>query len=344
MTDPQLLARIRRVWSTLSPREQAAIRQWIGNQRPPPDPGDGFAPEQFWEHCAYMDAIGNLLMRDCTFGPDWATKPNTLYSTWDDFSGDWSNSSTTQTEWGCWGTYGLAHAVLNMYGPIQKNISFTDCAWLAKDNPETGAPSTMRWGIRAFALMDAVFDRCSFSRGMGAGTQVALRANAAGGDITPQGVHRYENCTYTGIGDPKSERWGAFTISEHAPEGYDFQVADIAVEIVGCTIKGGHINWVDGNGKLVQSARGIMANGRNQVSIQGLTLDAPNPYSNWAVQLWNDNDVTLADSDIKYGLVEVKNAQKIDITGNKGGAILRVRNAQNHVIHDGPLAEGFQLG
>lgn len=355
---PELQSAFRRVrlaWPNMTDAERAlALRRLAALGQTPPPPDTGYAPEQFWEHCAYIDAIGNLLMRDCTLGYEWETKPTTHYSMWDDKSGNYAGKSIASTEWGCWGGNSLAHACLNLYGDIQKGVAFTDCAWLAAPNPFTEAPSWMRWGIRAFAVIDGVFDRCAFSRGMGAGTQVAIRKSAAGGHLTPSGVHRYEGCKYIGNGDPKSERFGAFTLSEHAPEGYGYDVADIAVEVNGCSLVGGHLSYVDGNGKLARSPRGIMANGRKSVSIVGLHMDYPEPLSDWAIQLWKDPMVRIADSFVLEGLVELVNPEKVDITGNNGNAKLvvwtgRERDAYGkwhggQKIHDAPLAEGFQFG
>jgi hypothetical protein len=324
--------------------------------RPPPT-NVGFAPEQFWEHSAYMDAIGNLTMRDCTFGPDWTTKATTYYSTWDDQSGNFAGKSFSATEWGCWGTTGLAHAVLNLYGPPQTGIAFTDCAWLAAPDPADGSPSTMRWGVRGFGMMDVLFDRCSFSRGMGAGTQVALRASAAHGDIFPRGVHRYEGCTYIGIGDPKSERWGAFTLSEHAPEGYGVDTVPVDVEIIECVLIGGHLNWTDPNGKIIRSPRGIMANGRQRVVIRGLYMDYPAPHDGWAVQIWNADDgnpstvdVVIEDSFIREGRIELRNCGSVSVSGGSGDAYLAIGTHSNpdkpfpmeNLVYQGPLAQGYK--
>lgn len=314
-------------------------------------PDDKYAPEAFHEHSMYADAIGDLTVRDSTFGPDWETKPTTVYSQWDYSSGSYAGQSINSTEWGAWGnTTGLAHAVLNLYGPVQEDITFTDCAWLAATHPE-GTPSTMRWGVRGFGMMDVTFDRCSFSRGMAAGTQVALRANAAHGNIIPTGVHLYERCTFVGIGDPASERWGAFTISEHAPEGYGFDVADIEVKIIDCKLIGGHIDWTDGNGQEVKSSRGIMANGRKRVEIRGLHLDYEKPLSGWAIQLWTVPEVVIADSYVREGLVELRNPEKVSVSGCTGNATLRVwvgctRDAfgkwiGGEKVFDGPLTAGY---
>lgn len=347
--------RVRLAWDNMSESDRAnALRRLaaLGQHRPPPPAT--YALEAFHEHPLYSDMIGDGVLERCTFGYEWETKPTTLYSTFDDASGDYSNKTISGTEWGCWGTTGLGHACLNLYGPIQKNITFRDCAWLAADNPFTDAPSWMRWGLRGFAMMNVGFYDCAFSRGMGAGTQVALRASAAGGHITPRGVHRYQECKYIGNGDPKSERFGAFTLSEHPPEGYDFDIADIEVLILDCTLLGGHLNYVDGNGILARSSRGIMANGRKRVAIERLHMDYPAPLSGWAIQLWDDPEALIADSYVHEGLVELVNPQKVDITGNKGNAILRVWTGRTRdafgnwkggqMIHDEPLSAGFQMG
>lgn len=319
----------------------------------PPVVSEKFDGRQFWEHSAYMDAIGNLTMRDCTFGPSWQTKPVTFYSEWDNKSGSYAGQNISKTEWGCWGSTGLAHAVLNLFGPPQQGITFTDCAWLAADDPWDGSPSTMRWGVRGYGMMDVTFDRCSFSRGMAAGTQVALRAGAAYGNITPSGVHTYERCTYVGIGDPRSERWGAFTISEHAPEGYDFSVADVEVRIIDTKLIGGHLDTVDANGMAVKSPRGIMANGRKLVAIDRLHLDYPAPLSGWAIQLWDVPNVRIADSYVREGLVELRNPKTVAISGNSGNAKLVIwtdctRNAFGQwvggtKIHDAPISQNYSL-
>lgn len=317
------------------------------NQKPPP-PTD-FAPEQFWEHSAYMDAIGNLTMTDCTFGPKWDTKQITHYAQWDYWSGNYADKTMVNEEWGCWGLpTGLAHADLNLYGPVQKNIKFENCAWLAHKNPETNTPSTYRWGVRGFGMMDVVFDKCSFSRGMGAGTQVALRATAAHGNIKPSGIHRYERCTYAGIGDPQSERWGAFTISEHAPEDYGYNIADVEVQIIDCKLKGGHILWTDGNGKVVKSPRAIMANGRKRVEIRNLHLDYELPYSDWSIQIWDCNEVVIHDSFIREGRVELRNCDKVSFKNCTGNATLFVgtQNDKNalqsqNTEYSGPMSSDY---
>lgn len=314
--------------------------------RPPPVDPTTFAPEQFWEHSAYMDAIGNLTMRDCTFGVDWTTKPTTYYSTWGDQSGDFAGESWASTEWGCWGGTGLAQAVLNLYGPVQSQILFTDCAWLAAPDPSDGSFSMMRWGIRGFGMMDVVFDRCAFSRGMGAGTQVTLRASAAYGNIFPTGLHRYERCTYIGIGDPQSERWGAFTISEHEPEGYGVDFVPVQVEIIDCSLIGGHISWTDPNGKLVKSPRGIMIHGRERVEIRGLRLDYEAPYEGWAMQIWDCPEVTIADSYVREGTIELRNCGKISVLDCGGNAFVQAGTHANDakpfpmefVVYSGPIS------
>lgn len=326
------------------------------SQPPPvtPPPSGDYAPEQFWEHSLYGNAPGDLTLRDCTFGPDWPTKPTAKYSMWGE-SGNYAGSSLAATEWGAWGGTGLAHAVMNMNGPIQSGVTFTDCAWLASPHPD-GSPSSMRWGVRGFGLMGVTFDRCSFSRGMGAGVQVALRAKEAHGNIAPQGTHRYERCTFVGIGDPRSERWGAFTISEHNPEGYGVDAVPVGVEIINCTLIGGHLDWTDPNGNRVRSPRGILIQGRYPVVIRGLDLRYPDPYESWALQLWDIDDgdpstvdLIIEDGFIEAGRVEIRNCGQVVVRNMNGGAYIAAGTHANKlkpfpmetVAHQGPVTAGY---
>jgi hypothetical protein len=352
-----LLARIRALprdaWAKMDPRLRAALLVALGFGggvvvTDPPWGGDKGTPVE--EHSTYMDAQGDLAFVDCTFGgpvPERATKMHSQdgvqgsFASAPDAAGNVPLKLYTNTEWGATGpTSGKGHAVMNMFGPLQQNIAFVDCSWRALEHDGTGQ---MRWGIRGYGLMGVTFTRCAFSGGMAAGSQVALRQYAAHGDVIPQGVHRYERCTFTGIGDPASERWGAFTISEHAPEGYSFAIADVDVEILDCKLIGGHLSWTDGNGTLVKSPRGIMVNGHGRVSIERLHLDYEAPYSEWAIQLWNDREVRIVDSYVREGRVEIIAHDSVEVADCTGGAYLVVKSPGGAELHKGALSAGYMF-
>lgn len=357
-----ILDRLRAVWPTLSEREKQAILRELRGNRPPPASEGEFAPEQFWEHSAYLNAPGSATFRDCTFGPKWLTKPTTHYSQWG-VEGSVAGQTITDKEWGAWGGDGLAHAVMNWYGPAQGQILMSGCAWLAHPKPE-GGPSNMRWGVRAFGVgylsttdgaytpAPVVFNRCAFSRGMGAAVQIALRANEAHGNIWPSGHHVLERCVFTGIGDPKSERWGAFTISEHNPEGYGASSVPVDISILDCSMTAGHVNYLDSAGKLVRSPRGILVQGRRNVTISGLDMRYPDPHDGWAMQLWDCDEVRIVDSHVEEGRIELRNCKKVTVEGCTGDAYLAVGTHSDpakpfpmaQVTYQGPLTTGYSHG
>lgn len=361
-TDPRLtpsvLARLkalpRSAWEKMNPRLRVALLALLaagGAGGIILRDGPTF---DFWEHPSYTNAPGDLTYSDCTFGgklPERATK---LHSQWG-VSGNFAGQTFVNTEWGAWGGNGLAHAVMNLNGPVQTGIEFVDCSWVALPKPD-GSPSMLRWGVRGFGMDGVTFTRCAFSGGMGAGAQVALRASEPHGDIGPMGVHRWERCTFDGIGDPKSERWGAFTISEHGPEGYGVKTVPVEVEIIDCKMIGGKLEWTDSNGNPIRSPRGILVQGRKRVLIRNLDMRYPDPYDDWAIQLWDITDgdpstvdVVIEGGFIEDGRIELRNCGKASIQGVNGGAYVVVGTHANEakpfpmesVSHQGPVSAGY---
>lgn len=366
--------RLRTLWPSMSARARAAILVLLGvggvgggvvihdrtrppppdhDTRPPPTGGDATG-RYFWEHSLYLNAPGDLTVRDSTFGGPAPMRAVKLYSMWG-VSGDFSRQTFIDTEWGAWGDVGLAQAVMNMNGPVQSSAVFTDCSWVAAPHPDS-SPSSMRWGIRGFGIMGVLYDRCYFDPGMGAGIQVALRANEPHGNIAPMGVHRFERLTFDKIGDPKSERWGAFTISEHNPEGYGVKTVPVDVEIIDCKMIGGHLLWTDANGNLIKSPRGVLIQGRKRVVIRNLDMRYPAPYDDWAIQLWDITDgdpatvdVAIEGGFIESGRIELRNCGSAVVKGLSGGAYIVVGTHANDakpfpmetVQYQGPVSSGY---
>lgn len=360
----ELLARIkslpRDAWAKLSPRVRAALLVALGaggavvvdHNLPRAD-----APEEFWEHAIYLDAPGDLVVRESTFGVALPKTQTMLASKWG-ASGSFANTAFTSTTWAAWGDVGLAQAVLNLNGGVQSNVLFKSCAWAAADHPD-GSPSSMRWGIRGFDVAGATLDGCAFSGAMGAGIQVALRAWETGSPelFWAGGVHRFANLYFDKIGNPASERWGAFTISEHAPEGFGQAIAPIEVQVIDCTMLGGHLEWNDGKGNVVRSPRGLLVQGRKRLVVRGLRMDYPAPYDGWALQGWDIDDgdpatvdVLIEDSVIREGRVEFRNCGTVVVRNVTGGAYLVVgTNPPNDpspfpiekVLHQGPITAGY---
>lgn len=356
----ELLARLkslpRDAWAKMSPRTRGALLVLLGAAgavgvdrytRPA-------TLESFHEHDAYLNAPGDVTVRDTTFGLPLPKTSSNQLSQWG-VSGAF-NGVYSDTTWGAWGGTGLAHAVMNMNGAVASG-TFTDCAWRAAPNGST--PSWMRWGIRGFDIDGLVLEHCAFSGGMGAGIQIALRAWETG---APQlfwqgGVHRFERLTFHRIGNPKSERWGAFTISEHAPEGFGQDIAPIEVQVIDCTMTGGHLEWNDGKGNVVRSPRGLLVQGRKRLIVRGLRMDYPAPYDGWAAQIWDVDDgdpatvdVIFEDCFIREGRVELRNCGTALVKNVTGGAYLVVgTNPKNDpspfpiekVTFQGPVTAGY---
>jgi hypothetical protein len=362
-----LLARLknlpREAWAKMNPRTRAALLVALGAtggvvvDRNLPRGGD--AREEFWEHAVYVNAPGDLVVRESTFGLALPKTQTTIASQWG-VSGSFAGKAHSSTTWGAWGGAGLAHAVMNLNGGVQSGVQFGSCAWLAAEHPD-GAPSSMRWGIRGFDVAGATLDGCAFSGAMGAGIQVALRAWETGSPelFWKGGVHRFANLYFDRIGNPKSERWGAFTISEHAPEGFGQDVAPIEVQVIDVTMVGGHLEWNDGKGNVVRSPRGLLVQGRKRLVVRGLRMDYPAPYDGWAAQVWDVDDgdpatidVIFEDCFIREGRIELRNCGSALVRNVTGGAYLVVgTNPKNDpspfpiekVTYQGPVSAGYAV-
>lgn len=269
-----------------------------------------------------------------------------------------------------------AMVALASYGKIHKDYRITDCLFA------TTPPYTMQWGIRAYDVIDWTIRRtrfqgpaqehgaylnapgslliedCEFTGWGGAGIQVTFRKKEgayAVESVDPllaaqPSTHVYRRVSIHSCGDPESDRFGAYLLSEHAPEidwnGYvSYRIeADIVVDA--CTIRGGNLS-MDYKGQQIRSTRGLLVQQRPSLTVTGSVIDVPDPMDGWNSQIWAVDRVVLKDSEFNGGTIEIRWAKSVTIENCTGDARVIVGGGSWNVwpmtgkIHDAPISTNW---
>lgn len=217
-------------------------------------------------------------------------------------------------------------------------------------------------------LQGGLWEDCRFGKlgeenANGAAIQVALRNIVdAGIDYTMETqnaelsqvetTRTYRRCEFNHIGKAGSQRWGAFTVSEH-PGQLQIGSSKTAwinthIRIEDCPFIGGHVNYVDGNGQLVQSGRAILCSNRPSITLQNVKIDYPNPHDGWSGRIaWTPvvRIVKGPDSLMRDGKLEILGADSINVdAGIPGACKLLVRDKAGSTVYEGALSNGYSFG
>lgn len=243
---------------------------------------------------------------------------------------------------------------LASYGKLHEGYAITDCLFA------TTSPHNMQWGVRAYDVIDWTIRRsefrgpgqehgaylnapgafliedCLFSGWGGAGIQVTYRkadGKYAAESVDPKlaehgGTHTYRRVTIRDCGDPASDRFGAYLLSEHAPEvnwtypdGSTYQTYRLAnpVAVDECVIRGGNLD-MDYKGQNIRSTRGLLVQQRPSLIVTGSVVDVPQPMDGWNSQIWAVDEVVLRDSEFNGGTIEIRWAKSVRIENCRGDA------------------------
>ena len=284
--------------------------------------------------------------------------------------------------------------VIGSFSKLHQDYIWEDCAIRGVHGPN--GQDSMRWGVRAFDMVNTRFERvdvgpihwehglylaapgpltlidCRFHDIPGAAVQIAYRYNAKYPNETTDpnlgqltGTHLYKRCTFDRIGDPNSERFGAFVISEHEAQVNGFTggkiplgdyrpFLEVAVVIEDCSFKGDNFVWVDPNGVTRRSTHAIMVHNRRRVEIRDTVIDMPAGIDNWQAQLWDitDNDPSTIDvildnvTVIGGGTLEIRNAS-VQMTNCKGDGRILVGTGAPYKwpipnkVYEGPVTQDY---
>lgn len=206
---------------------------------------------------------------------------------------------------------------------------------------------------------DIVFGVLGQVNAGGACIQVAMRNVVEGGhdysmEMSPEAValamqestRVYRRLTSNHVGYYPSGRWGAFAlVSEHYPQLDVPGVGKVSsvphnIVIEDCKVVAGHINYVDGNGKLVRSPRQILVQGRKSLLIKGGNYYVPDPHDGWFGRVNDVDHVTLDGPHVEGGRLEITNPKSVEIRGGSGTLRVQVVVA-GQTIHDAPITQAF---
>lgn len=258
---------------------------------------------------------------------------------------------------------------------VHQGYTFTDCEFRIQSN------ARRQWGIRAYDVMDwriarsrflgpgqehgaylsapggFVIEDAYFADWGGAGVQVAYRMNEKYphessdphlGDAPSE--HTYRRVTIERCGDPESDRFGAYLISEHAAEidweGYNTRRINAAVLIEDCLIRGGNLD-MDYKGNHIRSTRGILCQSRPSLTIRGTRVELPEPMEDWTIQCWDTDTVLIENSHFEDGVMEFRNAQSVKIVNCTGNAQVKVGTGgwnvfpMPNVTYSGPVTQNY---
>lgn len=207
---------------------------------------------------------------------------------------------------------------------------------------------------------DIVFGELGKVNAGGACIQVAMRNVVEGGhdysmEMSPEAValamqestRVYRRLTSNHVGYYPSGRWGAFAlVSEHypqlqAPDGSKVSWVPHNIVIEDCKVTAGHINYIDGNGKLVRSPRQILVQGRKSLLIKGGDYYCPDPHDGWFGRVNDVDYVTLDGVKVEGGTLEITNPKTVSIKGCSGTLRVQVI-VGGQTIHDALASAGFE--
>lgn len=270
-----------------------------------------------------------------------------------------------------------AMVALASYGKIHKDYRITDCLFA------TTSPHNMQWGIRAYDVVGWTIKRseftgpaqehgaylnapggfliedCRFTGWGGAGVQVAFR-KVENSPYSVESVdpmlaskpsqHVYRRVTIENCGDPESDRFGAYLISEHAAEinwaGYVSHRIEADVLIEDSLIRGGNLD-MDYKGQHIRSTRGLLVQGRPSLTVTRSVVDMPQPMDGWNSQIWAVDHVVLRDSTFNGGTIEIRWAKSVTIENCKGDARVVVGGGEwnkwpmTGKVHDAPVTTNW---
>lgn len=308
---------------------------------------------------------------------DWPKTTQGWSSDWDLYRLD-ADKGATATDFLATGPKsGMGQMVLLAdMGKVHQGYAIIDCL------VQIATGAFRQWGCRAYDVVDwsvrrsrfagpgqehglylnapggLLIEDCRFDLWGGAGVQVAFRKVAgvyANESTDPMlaaqpSKHVYRRVTIENCGDPESDRFGAFLISEHAAEidweGYVSHRINADVLIEDCLLRGGNLN-MDYKGKLIRSTRGILVQERPSATIRRTRVEMPAPMEDWAAQIWGVDHVLIEDSHFEDGVVEIRNAKSVTVRNCTGNAVLRVGTGpwnvfpMPNVTHLGPIGAGY---
>lgn len=156
----------------------------------------------------------------------------------------------------------------------------------------------------------------------------------------------YRRLTSNHVGYYPSGRWGAFAlVSEHYPQlevpgvGKVWSVPHNII-IEDCKVVAGHINYTDGNGKLVRSPRQILVQGRKSLLIKGGDYYCPDPHDGWFGRVNDVDSVTLSNVKVVGGKLEITNPKAVSIKDCTGDLSVTVL-VGGKTIYAGPISANW---
>ena len=156
----------------------------------------------------------------------------------------------------------------------------------------------------------------------------------------------YRRITSNHVSHYPSGRWGAFAfVSEHYPQIEDAQGGRVwsvphNIVVEDCRVVAGHINYTDGNGKLVRSPRQLLVQGRKSLTVTGSDFYCPDPHDGWFGRVNNVDHGRFTGTKVVGGKLEITEPKSVRIEGCSGDLKVEVR-VGGQVIHAGPITQDF---
>lgn len=153
----------------------------------------------------------------------------------------------------------------------------------------------------------------------------------------------YRRITSNHVSHYPSQRWGVFAfVSEHypqleSPSGERIWSVPHNIVIEDCNVVAGHVNYTDGNGKLVRSPRQLLVQGRKSLVVRNSDFYCPDPHDGWFGRVNNVDSVTFDGVKVVGGKLEITEPKAVTIKGCSGDLAVTVL-VGGKAIYAGPVS------
>lgn len=358
----ETILRLRRLPRAL---QYAALLRLRRRPAPPPPAGWPAITEQMWKSDPYLTLWGGWNVPQSSYGKEWGATgegPGHLngpilvdsYGQGMHVGRLMDNcrviglGSNPTNKWG--------ERIYNQIDPVWRKCEFL--GWI----PEHYIyPGVLQGGL----LEDVRFGKLGAHNACGSAWHWALRNIVKDGqDYTMEtqspelaqveSTRTFRRCKFHHIGNPyqndgsPSGRWGAFTLEEVyaqlSVEGVPVTKVNTHISVESCEFIGGHLSWLDGNGKFVRSGRAMTVNGRPSLTVLETFIDYPDPHDGWAMRIADVDHVELRKCGIVQGKIEIARAKSVNIVDCFGAAKVTVVGADGKVQWAGSVAQGYAKG
>ncbi len=202
---------------------------------------------------------------------------------------------------------------------------------------------------------DLVFGEIGAVNSGGACIQIAMRNVVEGGHdysmemsaagfqkVIQESTRVYRRITSNHVSHYPSQRWGVFAfVSEHfpqlqAPDGSKVSWVPHNIVIEDCKVVAGHVNFTDGNGKLVRSPRQLLIQGRKSLVVRNSDFYCPDPHDGWFGRVNSVDSVTFDGVKVVGGKLEITDPKAVTIKGCSGDLAVTVL-VGGKTIYAGPI-------